>query len=391
MTRRLLHALGFGVGLVVACRPAPVPAPVSHAPAPDAAVASRPADDDPTPAEASDPPTDAAAESSAVTAVADPEPADPGLAALVGTSPGPEREVVPAVWGAMRATADGLPLVHGGGDTAPPVTLRVVDALDTAVRVVAPASDCDVLVWIDRTDLRLVVRREVHVTRRPQAAPANADKRVGYTLGLGAVPEIVQRKEGFAKIELPGTIPVRGWIAEDALGDIYDVGRISASDDDANHWLETKRRVSLRAGKSGKTMATIPREESVLLVARLGAAHRIVAYQAICEWDRVARGVVPTGALREPTMGGLVGCGVPGGQVKLGPDADTAPRRTVGKGRWLLEPVSGRPLGRTNGQAEQIDEGDGLIRVGTFWGPLVLALAPEGWSPAGVVTPTPAK
>lgn len=374
------RVIAFGL-VALGCSPATSPAS-AEPPRLDPVESGSPAQPE-TPASPEDPPPDAPEEASPEPPAVEPEP-DQALAALVGAWSGPDREVVPAAWGAVRSSAEGLPLVHGSGATAPPVALRVLDSSSAAVRVLARATGSEVLVWIDRADLRQVVVREVHVTRSRQHPPADADARVGYTLARGAQVEIVEREDGFAKIDLPGAIPVRGWIAEDALGDIYDPGRLVLGQDPADRWLEAKREVAMRAGKSGKRMATIPRDEAVLLVGRVGASHRIIAHQATCEWDRIARGVVPTDALREPTMGGLGTCGFPGPKIELGPDADTAPRRTVSKGRWLLEPVSGQPVGRTTETAEQIDEGEGLIRVGTYWGPIVLALAPEGWAPSGL-------
>lgn len=314
-------------------------------------------------------------------------PADPSLTNAVLRSFRATTQVVPARWGQARWSPDGPVVLDGHGAPADPYPLAVLESTGDADRVRVYTDHVVFLVWIARDDLRPVVAQPVHVTKSARAPDRAIERRSGFTIGPGTVPDVLERRDGWARIDVRDGVRVRGWIAEAALADRYVPGAIPIGEDEAPHtWWQVRRATQLRAKPDGQVLARVEPEAMVLEIAKPDDAHRLVAYRVRCQEDRIVRGVIPRAHLRvAPISGPMYGCGHPGWTIAPAPDAETAPRRPIAGNRWLTTP-DGRPVAMLLHDADMIDEGQDRIRVATPWGPLVLQLAPDGWAPDGFVS-----
>src|SRR5690606_9104325 len=151
------------------------------------------------------------------------EIADPELLAAVLRSYRATTEVVPSRWGEARWSAEGEMVLNGKHSIAEPYALALVASTPTADRIRFETAQFVVLLWISPEDLRPVVAAPTPVTSTPRAAPADHECRRGITIGAGVVPEILERRDAWARIRVAagsrGGVAVSGWIPEAALRD----------------------------------------------------------------------------------------------------------------------------------------------------------------------------
>lgn len=302
--------------------------------------------------------------------------------------PAPTR-IAMARRGTVRLRPTGPDL--GLRDGAPLAAARRLWVMDDAERprVVMDDRDVRLLLYVDRDDARPVVLRAAPLRPTPTTVLGDPPRRGHVILQPGAWVDVTGREGALAKVVYRGSDSkptFAGWIDAEVLGTTFTVVAAATKttaerDAEAPRWYTVKRATTLLTRPGGKRLTKVDVDENVLaLTDRAANGHRLVQHRPVCNTDLVYVGFVRASDLYQPNYGSVRGCGWGAGKPeKHFGEAKSAPRVTVGAGRFLLDPDEPTVVGCVLQPTEVADLGEGRYAVPTSWGPVPVRLAPEGF------------
>lgn len=323
-----------------------------------------------------------------------PVPPAPDVVAALATDA--ERPVVVVARRGVVRTSRGGPAVGaaaGPWPWGPAEEVRVSTAGARPARVMTDTGRVRVLLLVDDADLgKALVKPEV-LRPTPGAPPPST---AFVELGSGAVIDVVETSADARWIRVGFADPFRwktadvlhGWVPASSVGSEVTVVDLDATT--SSRVADVEPGAVLLDAPGGRPIVTFPRSGNDRFVTAWHAVplgppvrgHQRVEHVGFCSHRvRLVGWVASSRVDVRDDLGGGGGCGTGTGGPVLWGALETAPREKVAAGRWLLDPATGDVIGLVREDAELGRSPDGRLHVATKFGPIPVALAPEGWKP----------
>lgn len=311
-----------------------------------------------------------------------------GTAAQVLTSrwarPDPNREADLVALGQIRLVPDGTRFGPPPAPTlAKPWTVSVVEE-DREPRIVVAGGGIRWLVYVERTDLHPVVIHFTTLHPKPDRPPGPAR----VELGEGALIVIEEDRVDWLRVALARDPRLRGWIPRFDIGEVHGDPNLPPSDTKPFSMGRLRAATAVASTPGGRERwADLDAGDIVTLVQEPKGKWALVTVDDGCFGTARVTGWVPRAKLElfEGGVGYGCGSGASPQPMTLGAKA-SLPKVRVEGGRVLLDRSSGAVVGCLERPTDLAQDPGGTLHAPSPWGPLPVALAPEGatetcWQP----------
>jgi len=255
-----------------------------------------------------------------------------------------------------------------------PLRVRVVSHTDSRLRIVYRYQDSDItlLLHVARKGILPMLTRDVRLS----SEPSEPLRDTGFDVTPGGPISIVARKAGWLRLAIDDrSFPTSGWVPEDAVGDLYELGQDDIVSDGT---VDPGTAVFRERGK--REFAKIPQRVrggtsvNVLTVEKAGTATR-VQFTLHCSHVRVTGWVSADVTPEEKSWGGHTCNEWPSNGDTLQAPVGL-PTVKVDVGQVLLDKARGNVIGVVRGCTELSSDGRNLF-VPSPWGPVPVVAAPS--------------